>query len=189
MLFSTVLSQLDADDVASVMESRTSFLSTSGEQFEMQRHFAKINMQNILDPHFSSMGMTFGVWSNDGDRTKTLMGVIFTLFSSQQPCYFLNKAYTCPTAPVNTLAIGLKKVMEHHESLGYKRFYALYSKTKLEVYKKLWHKSTLLQGYDCYTDYESAPDERPKFQEFWELLYGRMLYKETMIVRAFVKHE
>jgi hypothetical protein len=109
------------------------------------------------------------------------------LFSNQTPCFYINKAYTRPEAPLETLSVGLKCVIKHHEQLGYKRFYALYSKHHLETYKRLWRKNALLQDYDCYTEYESAPNERPKFQELWELLYGRMLYNEPMIVRGFIK--
>lgn len=170
-----------------VMFSRQKFLNiTDPEALEMQRYMAHINLRSILDPQFSSIGTAFGVWHEESTEMQAL---VITLFSTQQPCYYINKAYTLPDANLNVLPVALKSIMEYHEELGYKRFYALYSQTNLELYKRLWRKSALLQNYDCYTEYESAPNERPKFQEFWELLYGRMLYNEHMIVRAFIQHE
>ena len=168
------------------MNSRKSFLQMDETFGSLQKHLATVNMRNVLDPYFSDLGTAFGVWSDDG---QTLWGLVFTLLSNQQPCYYINKAYTRPDAPLNVLPTGLKKVIRHHEDLGYRRFYALYSKSQLETYKRLWRKHDLLVGYDCYTEYESAYNERPKFQEFWELLYGRMLYRDTMIVRAFIKRD
>lgn len=185
-MYATVLTSLNSDQAESLMNSRKQFLAVDDRMHDLQKHLAAVNMRNVLDPHFASLGTAFGVWHEDSNE---MQGLLFTLFSNQQPCYYINKAYTRPGAPVDTLPVGLKRVIEHHEVLGYRRFYALYSQDNLELYKRLWRKSALLQNYDCYTEYESAPNERPKFQEFWELLYGRMLYNETMIVRAFIQHE
>jgi hypothetical protein len=187
-MYATVLTSLNAPSVERLMNQRASFLQVPPEMRPLQQHLASVNMRNVLDPHFASLGTAFGVWSDDV-APGCLLAVIFTLFSNQQPCYYINKAYTAPGAPLDTLSVGLKRVMEFHEELGYRRFYALYSQSHLETYKRLWRKHALLQHYDCYTEYESAPNERPKFHEFWELLYGRMLYNEPMIVRAFIQHE
>ena len=185
-MHASVLTRDNAKQALEVMQSRKNFLAiTDAEALETQRYMAQRNLENLMDPHFAAMGTLFGVWSDAGQ----MQALLITLFSNQQPCFYINKAYTVPGATLDVLPVGLKLVMQHHEALGYRRFYALYSKSNLETYKRLWRKSALLKDYDCYTEYESAPLERPKFQEFWEMLFGRMLYNEPMIVRAFIQQE
>jgi hypothetical protein len=182
-MHATLLTSLNAPQVERVMNSRQEFLSVHGTQYDLQRKMSAINANTLLDSSFYGLGNLFGVWD---DEATEMQGMVMTLFSAAQPCYFINKAYTIPGASSAVLPTAFKKIIEYHEELGYRRFYCMYPKSKYDVYQRLWRTSSILTNYSVYTEYESMPLERPKFQEIWELLFGRILYNETMLVRSFV---
>ncbi len=84
-MHANVLDGSQAAQALTVMQSRKNFLAiTDPEALEMQRHMAQRNLENLMDPHFASMGTVFGVWNGD-----VMQGLIITLFSNQQPCFFI----------------------------------------------------------------------------------------------------
>ena len=170
-------------DLEGLMTSRNRFLAVAGDNQDSFRKIGLTTAYDLLNVG-PDVGRIFGAYVDDA-----LVGAAFTSVSSTHPCFYLNKAYTSPGAPADVLPVLLEHLIWVYSELGYKRFYTLYRKQDLETYHRLWRTASVLKDYVAYTDYESAPNERPKHSDFWELLYGRSLYPEEMMVRAFVKKD
>lgn len=183
-MYVATLTHLNVQAATDLVMSRSNFLAIKDpEMLELQQRMTILNLQNVLDEKFTSLGTVFGAWSDDGT---VLQALLVTILSTNQPCWYINKAYTRPGADLSALSLLWASAIKHHKDLGYKRFYCLYPEQKFDVYQRLWRTDSLLKDYLVYTEYRSAPLERLKFQEFWELLYGRILYNEPMLVRAFI---
>ncbi len=181
MLTCRELTLVDFDILKDLMLSRSRFLAVSEEGTAGHRQGSVASAFDMLYVG-NSIGRIFGAFDSKG----VLVGAAFTVVSSSHPCYYLNKAYTLANAEEQPLPQLFAYVISTYESLGYKRFYTLYRKQDIAIYHRLWRTSKVLANYVSYTDYESAPNERPKFKDYWELMYGRILYPVPMVVRGFV---
>lgn len=130
------------------------------------------------------VGAAFGLF--DGDQ---LNGLLVSCLSSAHPCYFVRKAHTRPGLGLthSVLSELFSACIEHHEQRGFERFYTLYRSSDIGIYHRLWRTSSVLKNYVAYTDLEMQPNIRPKYSDFWELLFGRTLYNVPMSVRGFVR--
>lgn len=169
--YDQVLTVLLAKTTLGVSQSETTFFNTVTSQ----------GLEDLLKQP-THVGSVFGCFSG-----KTLVGFLTTCLSSAHPCYFLRKAHTLVGAPLTTLPVLFDAALVQHESWGYKRFYTLYRSKDIDAYRKLWRASSVLSSYLAYSDLEVLPDTRPKHSDFWELLFGRTLYADSMTVRGFLK--
>lgn len=170
-------------DLEELMSSRSRFLAVAGDNAEAFRKIGLTTAYDLLSVG-PDVGRVFGRYENE-----KLVGAAFTVISSTHPCYYLNKAYTTSDADLTVLPSLFEFLISEYEKLGYKRFYTLYRKQDIPTYHRLWRTSKVLTNYVSYTDYESAPNERPKHSDFWELMYGRSLYPVEMVVRAFIRKD
>lgn len=177
-----ILTSSDFDALAELTLSRENFLGVPEDKLEMQRAFAVANMRDLLATG-NSLGAVFAYEDSAG----IMQGAVITLVSTTHPCYFLNKAYTRPGASLSVLSSIFTETIKYYEELGYKRFYTMYKKELVETYHRLWKVSNCLKEYVSYTELELAPQERPKHSDFWELLSGRQLYMDAMVIRGFLK--
>jgi len=180
-----MIKQLTASDypsLANLMESRSSFLGVpAGEATALHKTISLSTAKDLLDVG-PSLGRIFGLY----DETGTMDAAVFTVVSQSHPCYYVNKAYTRPGVGLDVLPQLFKDLIVEYERLGYRRFYTLYRQDDIATYHKLWRTTTVLSNYITYSDLEVAPNIRPKHSDFWELLFGRSLYKSTMVVRGFI---
>jgi len=176
-----ILDKDDFDAVADLIVSRQQFLGVAQEHLEMHRKFSAANAKDLL-----RAGPAIGnIIASEEDGILT--GALFTLVSLQQPCYYVNKAYTRPGAELSTLANLFDATIQHYEELGYNRFYTMYKKANVAAYHRLWKTTAILKNYIRYTELELDVHERPKFADYWELLCGRQLYMDPMVIRAFIR--
>lgn len=177
-----VLELHDYEALGALMESRDSFLAIAPESLKMHREISISTAYDLLKVG-PSVGTIFGAYDAQGQ----LWGVAFTAISSAQPCYFLNKAYTRPGAQRSLLPNLFEFLILHYEKLGYQRFCTLYREQDIATYHRLWRTTTVLRNYVSYSDLRTEVNERPKYSDYWELMYGRILYPVPMVVRAFVR--
>jgi hypothetical protein len=164
------------------MESRSTFLGVpSGDATTLHRVISLATAKDLLAVG-PSLGRVFGLYT-DGQ----LDAAVFTVVSTAHPCYYVNKAYTRPGSPLSVLSELFEHLIQVYEQLGYSRFYTLYRRDDIATYHKLWRTSKVLKNYITYSDLEIEPNIRPKHSDFWELLFGRSLYKATMVVRGFIR--
>lgn len=176
------LSPEDYSQLANLMESRNSFLGVpAGEATALHKTISLSTAKDLLDVG-PSLGRIFGLY----DEAGTMDAAVFTVVSQSHPCYYVNKAYTRPGVSLDVLPQLFKALICEYERLGYRRFYTLYRQDDIATYHKLWRTTTVLSNYITYSDLEIEPNIRPKHSDFWELLFGRSLYKSTMVVRGFV---
>lgn len=180
-LTTKVLELKDYDDLVGLMLSRSSFLAVPEQAIHTHKMVSMANARDLLSVG-QGVGRIFGLY----DDQQILQGVVFTAISQAQPCYFVNKAYTRPDSPGQTLPMLFEFLIKTYEGLGYRRFYTMYREQDIEVYHKLWRTSTVLKDYISYSDLEVKPNTRPKHSDFWELMFGRMLFETTMVIRGFV---
>lgn len=144
------------------------------------------NLKDLLNVGLKA-GAVFGYFSDSVGEEATLLGYLVTCVSENQPCYFVRKARTKTGAPLNVLSDLFYAAIKQHEQWGYKRFYCLYRQSDIATYRRLWRMNTLANTYLAYSDLVVPPDLRPKHADFWDLLFGRSLYTETMVVRGFIR--
>lgn len=171
----------DFESVSDLIVARQQFLGVPSGHIELHREFSKENAKDILRAG-PSIGNIFGYFQDD-----ELYGALFTLISSAQPCYYVSKAYTHPSAGIEVLPSLMSSAVAHFESIGYLRFYTMYKKENHATYTRLWRTSSIMKSYISYTDLELNMHERPKFSDYWELLCGRQLYMDPMLIRGFIK--
>ncbi len=172
----------DYPQLASLMESRDTFLGVPpGEATDLHRTISLATAKDLLQVG-PSLGRVFGLFSGD-----VLAAAVFTVISTSHPCYYVNKAYTRPGSSLSSLSEIFEYLIETYERLGYRRFYTLYRQSDIATYHKLWRTSKVLKNYITYSDIEVEPHIRPKHSDFWELLFGRSLYRSTMVVRGFIR--
>lgn len=177
-----VLTLDDYEALAELSLSRSAFLGVDPERLEIQRKFATANMKDLLTVG-QSYGTAFGLFNAEN----TLVAAIITLVSTNQPAYFLNKAFTAPGTTISALPELFNAMIVHYEGLGYKRFFTMYKSSLVDVYQRLWRCTDNLKGYISYTELDLDAQERPKHADIWELLSGRQLYVDPMSVRGFIK--
>lgn len=178
-----LLSPADYPKLADLMESRSSFLGVpAGEATELHRMISLSTAKDLLDVG-PSLGRIFGLY----DEVGTMDAAVFTVISQSHPCYYVNKAYTRPGVGLDVLPQVFRALILEYENLGYRRFYTLYRQSDIATYHKLWRTLKVLSNYITYSDLEVEPNIRPKHSDFWELLFGRSLYKSTMVVRGFIR--
>ncbi len=181
-----MIRQLTPSDYAhlvDLMESRSTFLGVpAGEATTMHKVISLSTAKDLLDVG-PGLGRIFGLY----DEADTLDAAVFTVVSQSHPCYYVNKAYTRPGVSLDVLPQLFKHLICAYERLGYRRFYTLYREADIATYHKLWRTTSVLSEYITYSDLEIEPNIRPKHSDFWELLFGRSLYKSTMVVRGFIR--
>jgi hypothetical protein len=173
------LGPTDFDGLSDLISARGSFLSVSPQSVLAHREVSLMAALNLLDT--PGQGRIFGLFEE-----KAIHAAVFTLISPTHPCFYIQKAYTAPESRKDSLALLFEHLIARYEELGYGRFYTMYRKQDLEIYHRLWRTSKVLRNYVSYTDLEIEPNIRPKHSEYWELLFGRMLFKDTMFIRGFV---
>jgi hypothetical protein len=177
------LTPSDYSRLALLMESRNTFLGVpAGDATNLHKVISLSTAKDLLAVG-PSLGRIFGLY----DEIGTLDAAVFTVVSQSHPCYYVNKAYTRPGVGLDVLPQLFKHVLVEYELLGYRRFYTLYRQDDIATYHKLWRTTKVLSNYITYSDLEIEPNIRPKHSDFWELLFGRSLYKSTMVVRGFIR--
>jgi hypothetical protein len=126
----------------------------------------------------------FGAFSKD----KELVGVLFTVASSQQVSYYLTRAHVKRGVDnsKDILAGLLSYTVKSYESAGYQRFSTLYQESALVSIPRLWDFNKVLPNYKSYTELKLEANAKPKQTEIWEVLYGRTLSPEPTVVRTFI---
>jgi hypothetical protein len=178
-----ILLPQDATALFQLIDSRQRGLLISNHPtIVTQQQFSVLN---LLDESFKNLngGMILGYYKDD-----ELVGALFARVSSQQICYFLTRAYTSPTVDDSSILPNLiSHCVKFYEQHGYNRFYAVYRTRHIDAYQRLWKTSESIPEYYTQTELEVGVNEKPRGQEFWEILYGRSLINEPTSIRMFVR--
>ncbi len=182
-----ILRYEDADAIKELIETRDRMLGISNpDQLQMMREQGHLNTLNLLrhSDLEHQMGRIFGCFENG-----VLVGVLYTVTSTEQPCWYMTRAHTRKGVTNGPSILGslTREAVSLYEAAGFRRFYTMYPKRYIAAYQPLWKTSDSLHGYHSYTDLEVPPLTKPKFNDFWELLLGRALYTNTMVIRGFIK--
>lgn len=186
----TILSQEHANQIVEVVNGRGAFSGiTDPKALESIREQQFKNTHNLLDATVqnSGLGRIFGLFDEvEKDR---LDAVMYTAISDAQVCYYLTRAHTHPRIANGPRGLSrlISYTVRYYESLGYYRFYTMYRERHIAAYQKLWRTSESLEGYVSYSELKMRANERPRQTEIWERVYGRILFPEPTVVRAFVR--
>jgi hypothetical protein len=172
----------DLQDLADLIQSRTSFVGipkTEEQRVKAIQQATIAEAGDLLRQH-PSVAMVLGATCEG-----RLAGALITFSSPNQPCWFLRTAYVAPSQLGDVVSSLLDFATSTYESLGFKRFYAMYTEKSFERYTRLNHRTSVMNRYVGNTDLVVEPNTRPKFLDYWEYLYGRMLLPERTLVRGF----
>jgi hypothetical protein len=180
-----ILTSNDSDSIKEVIESRTNLLGIdqqSLKKMRQQAHLSTINLLALSD-RGHQIGRIIGAFSDN-----RLDGVLLTAVSSEQPCWYAIRMHTRKGISNGISALGamMDKAVTLYEADGFRRFYAMYPARHVKGYQYL-RRAMTVASYISYVDLEIPALTRPKFTDFWEILCGRTLYTEDMVVRGFVK--
>jgi hypothetical protein len=182
-----ILKVKDADAVDALVNSRDNMMGNANPiMMERLRTQSSMNTRNLL--YHSDLGHSMCLLFGAFDAGQ-LVGVLYTVCSSEQPCYYLTRAHTLKGVANGAAILGslLGGALDVYEKAGFRRFYTMYPSDLLRAYQPLWRSPRVLQDYLTYTDLEVGPFERPKFNEYWEILFSRVLFPNPILVRGFVK--
>lgn len=178
------LTPTELSSIETLIKTRSRTLAVSPEFQDMHTKMTLLNVQDLMSVG-PEVGQVFGAFDDEG----LMIGILIVVLSSSQPCYFVRKAYTVPKAPLKTLSKMFEFIIQFYEKLGYKRFYTMYNADDIGLYHRLWRTGSTLRNYITYTDLTVPANVRPKHSDVWELLFGRSLYPEPMVVRAFIRKD
>jgi hypothetical protein len=84
----------------------------------------------------------------------------------------------------------LNKVIEHNENKGRLKFYSMFPKKYVSVYRRLAFSKEASTRYDYFDEYNVNTKHQCKFNLAWQILYTRRLLPVDTVVRCtFLKQE
>jgi hypothetical protein len=169
-------------EVRTLVLSRTTFVGIPREEGSWVsgvQQATLLELDNLLSQP-ASVAMVFGAYQ--GDR---LVGSIITFQSPNQACWLLRTAYVAPSSRHDVIAALLDYATITYEGLGFKRFLAMYTEDSYLRYTRLNHRTSVMDRYVGTTEFLIEPNKRPKFLDYWEYLYGRMLFPVRTVIRSF----
>lgn len=177
-----VLNPFNYVELEALISSRRTFVGVPKDAIPWVQGIQQATRLELRDllAQPSSVCRVFGAYLDS-----ELVGAIVTFQSPSQACWLLRTAYVAPNSQHDIIATLLDYATAEYEYGGFKRFLAMYTAESYERYTRLNHKTTVMNRYVGTTEFVLKPNTRPKFLDYWEYLYGRMLFPETTIVRSF----
>jgi hypothetical protein len=172
----------DYNEVEALISGRSTFVGVPKDaipRVQAIQQATRLELKNLLQQP-ASVCMVFGAWIES-----KLVGAIVTFQSPSQACWFLRTAYVAPQSQHDVIATLLDHATLTYEGLGFKRFLAMYTEQSHARYTRLNHRTSVMDRYVGNTELVVESNVRPKFLDYWEYLYGRMLFPERTVVRSF----
>lgn len=168
--------------IDALIRSRSTFVGVPKGEDAWVHRIQTATLGEISDLLDQPVGVVkvFGAW-----RDAELQGILVTFTSPNQAAWLLRTAYVTPTAGSDVVGCLVDRAATTYESLGFKRFLTVYTTKSYMRYTRLNRSSPIMRRYVGATEYTLPANTRPRFLDYWEYLYGRMLFPEETVVRAF----
>lgn len=180
--------RLEAKDYAAtdqLIRTRTTFVGIPRDQVDWVQRIQEqtsVELLNLLE-QAADVCSVFGAFEDETEIK--MLGALVTFQSPHQACWMIRTAYVAPGAPFNTISLLLGNACQCYEVNGIARFLAMYTEESWMKYSRLNKQSPIMHRYIGQTEFTLKANTRPRFLDYWEYLYGRILMPCPTVVRSF----